>query len=228
MTDVPAANRAAAAFLQRHPDGRHAVMDQNGNLVGLHNSLQSAQRQLADYYEAPHMGTPQALGQLANQAATSQPSAQPLGQLAHQGQVPQQPAPPAAGYGQAQQLASAQAAPAYGHAALQAAGGAMAHTPTPQDIAAGERFGAALIHAHPFANPQQLVDFAHQMGQQHAQSGLGMYAHPMAGAMDQARTQDQLQLRAQNQAGARAQGAGAPQPGQVQALGLGPHTQRLI
>lgn len=40
----------AAVTLTRHPDGRHAVLDAEGNLLGLHNSLASAQRQVQDYY----------------------------------------------------------------------------------------------------------------------------------------------------------------------------------
>ncbi len=144
------------AYIQRNPDGRHAVMDQNGNLLGLHNSHQSALRQVGDYYGAPHQATPQAL---------SQQQAQPA--------APQQA--------------------------------------TPQNLAAGVDFGAALIHAHPHANPDQLIAFAHQMGQEHAQNALGAYAaqQPAPGRM-----QEQGQLQ---------QGAmpGMPMP-------LGPQTARMI
>ena len=42
---------AAHVQLQRHPDGRHAVLDAAGGLLGLHNSLASAQRHMSDYYE---------------------------------------------------------------------------------------------------------------------------------------------------------------------------------
>lgn len=55
MAQVPGAPTgpppAAHVQLVRHHDGRHAVLDGQGNILGLHNSLQSAQRQMGDYYE---------------------------------------------------------------------------------------------------------------------------------------------------------------------------------
>lgn len=167
---------AAGAFIQRHPDGRHAVMDQTGALLGLHNSHQSALRQMADYYSAPHQSTPQELAQTMN--------AQPM-QPAHQ--------------------APAQAAQ-------------VPHAPTPQDMAAGMNFGAALIHAHPHANPDQLIAFAHQMGQEHAQNALGAYSQqqPMAGG--QAGLQDKMKAQEALQGQVHAQTMPQPQPGQMQAM----------
>lgn len=36
--------------IQRQPDGRHAVMDAQGNQLGQHNSVFSAARQIHEYY----------------------------------------------------------------------------------------------------------------------------------------------------------------------------------
>ena len=58
-----------AAAIVRNPDGRHAVMDQHGKLVGLHNSHLSALRQLTDYFGSPHVGTPPEIGNAASAPA---------------------------------------------------------------------------------------------------------------------------------------------------------------
>lgn len=39
-----------AVTISRHHDGRHAVHGPDGSLLGLHNSVASAQRQMQDYY----------------------------------------------------------------------------------------------------------------------------------------------------------------------------------
>jgi hypothetical protein len=162
------------AFIQRHPDGRHAVMDQTGRLVGLHNSHQSALRQIGDYYGAPHRPAP------AEMEAAPQ----------DQAQEPQA------------------AAPAHGL------------TPTPMPPV---NVGAALIHAHPHANPDQLIAFAHQMGQAQAgQTPLGAFgAEPAQGGGAtalQGKLQGQQQLQGQLQSQTE---MGAPVP-------LGPLTRRII
>lgn len=61
------------------------------------------------------------------------------------------------------------------------------HAPTPADLKAGMEFGAALIHQHPLASPEQLRQYAHQMVAQHQAAG------------DQAKMQAQNALAAHNQ-----------------------------
>lgn len=172
------------AFIQRHPDGRHAVMDQAGRLVGLHNSHQSALRQMGDYYGAPHRPAPAEMGGETAPAEAPQAAAP----------AQQQSAPPM------------------------------------QDPTGGMNIGAALIHAHPHANPDQLIAFAHQMGQEHgqAQTPLGAFGAGQADGVQgadaglqgklqqQGARQDQLQGRMPG-----AEAMGVPMP-------LGPLTRRII
>lgn len=206
MTDT--AETAAAAQIKRMPDGRVGVLDQYGKLVGMHNSHQSALRQLGDYYGQPHAGTNPEM----------QAQAQPQGGMA--------PAPTTGPVG-AEMTAMHQAQ----QPAVQI--GTAAHTPTPQDMKAGMDFGASLIHQHPFANPHQLVAFAHQMGQEHGQNALGQVAGGMAPpagqmggiqapAMQPGGGMAAKQGQAQNALKAKTQAAPAV------AGGLGPQTQRMI
>jgi hypothetical protein len=65
----------ATMSIQQQPDGRHAVLNENGQAVGIHNSMRSAQRQLEDYYTPPAPAP--AAGQTTgpgNQAAGVAPS----------------------------------------------------------------------------------------------------------------------------------------------------------
>lgn len=168
------------AFIQRHPDGRHAVMDQAGRLVGLHNSHQSALRQMGDYYGAPHRPAPTELG------GTTAPAEAP-----------------------AQQQAPA---------------------PVQQDPTGGMNIGAALIHAHPHANPDQLIAFAHQLGQEHgqAQTPLGAFGAETGGG--QQGTDAGLQGKLQQQGALQGQLQNR-MPGQETAgvpLPLGPLTRRIV
>jgi hypothetical protein len=68
----------ATMSIQQQPDGRHAVLNGNGQAVGLHNSMRSAQRQLEDYYTppapAPAGGQPTGPGNQAQGEAASTPS----------------------------------------------------------------------------------------------------------------------------------------------------------
>lgn len=160
------------AFIQRHPDGRHAVMDQAGRLVGLHNSHQSALRQMGDYYGAPH-----------------RPATTEMGGAAAPAEAPQ-----------AQQQAPA---------------------PVQQDM----NIGAALIHAHPHANPDQLIAFAHQLGQEHGQAqtplaAFGAETGEAPGLQGKLQQQGALQGQLQNRMPGR-ETMGVPLP-------LGPLTRRII
>lgn len=88
----------ARMSLEQQPDGRHAVMNEQGQVVGLHNSLKSAQRQLEDYY-TPQPEAPGSAGSGAAAAPAAQlPNAAPLQQaqaalMAHQVGAAQVPAP---------------------------------------------------------------------------------------------------------------------------------------
>lgn len=46
----------APVTIQRQQDGRHAVMDASGAVLGLHNSPWSAARQMHDYFNAVEPG----------------------------------------------------------------------------------------------------------------------------------------------------------------------------
>jgi hypothetical protein len=165
----------------RHPDGRHAVLDAAGNVLGLHNSLQSAQRQMGDYYE------PQ--GSAGIPENTFKPPMPGDFQNA-----PMSNAAPVA----VQQAAYQNAADMPVHPAV--AMGAAAPGPPGSQLAAGMAMGKMWAAGHPNATPQDYAHAANALRQVQASMQPAQMPAGTAGVQAKMQAQQDLARRAAIQA----------------------------
>lgn len=142
---------AAHVQLQRHPDGRHAVLDAAGGLLGLHNSLASAQRHMSDYYEP--QGSKDMVPKNTFQPPQQQEMAAMHDMAATQGGQP--PMPMAGQEAMHQRMQAMQGAQGHMQEQMQGPGhlpapgpngyGGHPGPPTQQDMMAGMQYGQAAM-----------------------------------------------------------------------------------